>query len=364
MIENPFKNLPYRNLAILIALITLFVGTLISLFTGESTYAVYIYTFVYTTACTFFISMLLGSFYRFIYALPRTYFFTSFVVLVLAGALLGTQTASLVLYRRLHVGSRIIIFSFAVSLVTSIIMVAHEHLKSTLAEKITRIREIEFENEMLKRLELEARLMSLQAKLNPHFLFNTLNALAALVYDDPKRADKNIVRLSSLYRRVLLMTERGMIPLGDEIALVRDYLELEKELLDEKLSYRIECPESVMKMRVPGLLIEPLVENAVKHRGSTDGLNVTVSAADADGKVIIKVTDNGPGFDVATASYGYGLFGVQKRLQLQYRDEYRFDIASEPGKGTTVSITIPAERAESGVIRQPQVRNADKSNHS
>ena len=364
MMENPFKNIPYKTLAILILLITFFVGTLVSLFSNRFTHAGYLYTFIYTTGCAFFISILLGSFYRFIYGFPRTYFYVAFAVLVLTGTLLGTQTANVITHRKLYMGGPIILFSFVMSLVVSMVIVAHEHLKNSLGKKMTLLKEMELENEMLKRLELEARLKSLQAKLNPHFLFNMFNALAALVYDDPRRAEQNIVRLSDLYRRVLSMTEKDLVPLGEEIALVKDYLELEKQRLDEKLSYRIECPVEVMRRRVPGLLIEPFVENAIKHRGSTDELNIKIAITEVNRSITIGVTDDGPGFDVAAASYGYGLFGVQKRLQLLYGNAYRFDIISKPGKGTTVVIIIPTGNIRNGPENQSKASHDDKGDHS
>ncbi|UCE04471.1 MAG: histidine kinase [bacterium] len=202
---------------------------------------------------------------------------------------------------------------------------------------------MEIENERLKRFELEARLSSLQAKPNPYFLFNTLNSTAALIYEDPPKAEKSIVRLSDLYRKIFSISNQNFILLREEIELIEDILELEKLRFDENLSYNIACPEILKDKKLPGLLIESLVENVIKHvYGKTDKkIHIDVDIEEQDNQLYIHVEDNGTGFDMIQADLGFGLYSIQERLRLLFGDNAGFDIDSVLGKGTKVKLMIP-----------------------
>jgi len=338
--ENPYKNLPYRALAILVAAMAVVTGTLVSLERGHFSVQAYVYALTYTVACAFWIGIILGFVYSFISGLRRGYFYILFAALIIIGTALGTQTASLIIHKRLYAGPRITAFSFLVSLGLSLLAVANEHLRDSLSRKVSGLKEEEIESQILKRCEVEARLNSLQARLDPYFLLNALDTLAGVVHDDPKLAERNISKLSNLYRRAVSMTDESLVSVSDEIGLIKDYFELEGQRLGEKLRYTIDCPDALMDVRIPGLLLEPLIENAIKH-GSSDGtLNVAVKVWREGKHLLLRVADDGRGFDQTRIPFGLGLFGIQQRLKRMYDDDYRFDIGSEVGVGTTVTLGL------------------------
>jgi len=339
-----------RTVALAVFLLVVFLTVIQLFFSGSPVHfwPIFIPTAVFTATCSLFCSLLLFSFLETISGFPRPAFYGSFAVLVTAGILAGVTAGNLILVGRLRINTRVLLFSLLMGLVFSALISGYFNFRSRLEQKIARLKEIELENERLKRLESETRLRDLQAKLNPHFLFNTLNSTAALIYDDRERAERSIERLSELYRRVLSISSRTFIPLDEELKLIEDYLELEKLRFDDKLSYRIDCPQALRNIPVPGFLIEPLVENAVRHgfdpeRGS---LRLSVKAeAEPEGRIRLTVADNGPGFEVGTMSAGFGLFSVQERLRLLFGDRGSLEIRSEKGRGTEIMILLPGGAA-------------------
>jgi len=339
-----------RTVALAVGLLVVFL-TVIQLFflpVPVRFWAIFTPTAVFTLGCSAFCSLLLFAFFETILEFPRPVFYVSFGLLVAAGVLAGVSVGNLILTGRLGVNVRVLLFSLLVGLVFSALISASFYFRARLEQKISRVKEIEIENERLKRLESETRLRDLQAKLNPHFLFNTLNSTAALIYDDRERAERSIERLSELYRRVLSISSRTFIPLDEELKLIEDYLELEKLRFDDKLSYRIDCPQALRNIPVPGFLIEPLVENAVRHGFGPDrgSLRLSVKAeAEPEGRIRLTVADDGPGFEVETMSAGFGLFSVQERLRLLFGDLGSLEIRSEKGRGTEIMILLPGGAA-------------------
>ena len=187
------------------------------------------------------------------------------MVLVVIRVLLGVITATLILKQKIIINKYVLIFSLLFGIVSSIVITASIFLKDNLEEKISQIKEVELENERLKRIELEARLSSLQAKLNPHFLFNTLNSTAALIYENPTKAEESIVQLFDLYRKIFSISNQNFIELKEEIELIEDMLELETLRFEDDLSYQIDCSKLLLDLKIPDLLIEPVVENVIKH---------------------------------------------------------------------------------------------------
>jgi sensor histidine kinase YesM len=307
-------------------------------------WTIFLPTAVITLACSAACTLLLFPLFETILRFRRPVFYVSFAFLVAAGILMGVCAGNLLLSGRLRVNVRVLLFSLLTGLVFSALISASLYFRNRLGQKLVRLKEIELENERLKRLESETRLRDLQAKLNPHFLFNALNSTAALIYDDRERAERSIERLSGLYRRVLSVSSRTLVPLREEMNLIEDYLELERLRFDDKLSYRIDCPEALKNTPVPGFLIEPLVENAVRHGFGPDqrGLRLSVKAeAEPEGRLRLTVEDNGPGFEVETMAAGFGLFSIQERLRLLFGDRASLDIRAEKGRGTEITILLP-----------------------
>ncbi len=339
--ENPYRNLPYRALLILVVAMTLVTGTLVSLFREHFSFQAYVYALTYTVACAFWIGMIVAFLYSVISGLRRRYFYLLFSLLIVIGTALGTQTASLIIHRRLYAGPKITAFSFVVSLGLSLLAVANEHLRESLARKVSSLKEEEIESRILKRWDLEASMSNVRTRLAPRFVLDSLESLGAAVRTDPKLAERNAAKLSNLYRQAMSTTDESLQSVEEEIGLMKDYFELECQRLGEKLRYTIDCPDEILDARVPGLLLEPLVENSIMHGGSEGAVAVSIKLWREDRYLMIEVADDGRGFDQSRVPFGLGLYTIQQRLKSIYGDAHRFDIESVVGEGTTVTIALP-----------------------
>ena len=333
----------FKKIAIFAFFIFLFAGTLDTLLSGQTWYIHYFRSFVFTATTTFFCTFLICRFVETISQYPRIIYYLLFSIIVVVGVFLGVLAGTLILDQTLFINLKILQFSLLIGFVASVIITAYIFFRENLEIKITQLKEVEIENERLQRFELQARLSSLQAKLNPHFLFNTLNSTAALIYDNPKKAEESIVRLSDLYRKIFSISNQNFIRLKEEIELIEDMLELEKLRFEDDLSYRVDCPASLQETKIPGLLIEPLVENVIKHVYSRNQQNIRIEIKieQKDENLFIGVEDNGMGFDVGKTDPGYGLYSIQERLRLLFGDNAGIDIDSEVGRGTKVKIWMP-----------------------
>jgi two-component system LytT family sensor kinase len=222
------------------------------------------------------------------------------------------------------------------------------------AIRITRERyQRELREQEIAKLVTEAELRALRAQVNPHFLFNALTTLGYLIQTAPDRALETLLRLTSLLRGVL-RSEGEFATLGRELDIVEAYLEIEQARFEERLRIRIDVPSALRAIRVPALLLQPIVENAVKH-GVTplqQGGEVTirgalVRAADGTLDLSLTVADTGSGVSAAELrrgrAVGVGLSNVERRLRGQYGTDASLSIQSVPGAGTTVTIRLPAE---------------------
>src|SRR5262249_40854312 len=157
---------------------------------------------------------------------------------------------------------------------------------------------------------------SLESRIRPHFLFNALNSVLALIPDDPKRAAAVLERITGLLRASLDVRAGGVVPLGDEMALVADYLEIERVRFGERLRYALEIPTELEDVGVPAFSVQTLVENAVKYAvpSRRSGARIGVAAALDGATVLVSVTDDGPGFDARIVPAGHGLDALRARL--------------------------------------------------
>ncbi len=195
---------------------------------------------------------------------------------------------------------------------------------------------------------LNAQLTALRAQINPHFLFNSLNSIAALIRSRPAEAERVTESLADLFRYSLRASERPVVTLGEEVESIETYLEVERARFRERLVVEISVPDALYDEPVPSLLLQPLVENAVKHGvGRTEGIcTVSVIARrDADA-VRIRVEDTGPGFPTTDLSIlsasGAGLANVRERLRHQYGDAARMTVEQN-----CVELRIPASLSPS-----------------
>lgn len=194
-----------------------------------------------------------------------------------------------------------------------------------------------------------ARLQALRMQLNPHFLFNTLHAISTLVGRDPKGVRRMIARLSLLLRYVLEENDRQEVPLRDEIKFLRGYLEIQEIRFQGRLNVRLDIDAEVESALVPTLILQPVLENAIKHGTSEhpDVGEILVEARREDEWLVLKVADNGPGLREPAPDAmerGTGLSNVKARLEALYGDAHHltFD-ASDPG-GLIVTLALPYHR--------------------
>jgi predicted ATPase/GAF domain-containing protein len=189
-------------------------------------------------------------------------------------------------------------------------------------------------------LQIEAH----QAKINPHFLFNALSSIADLAVCDGPRAEEALIHLAQLYRYILTTSAEELVTLTQELEIVRSYLELEKIRFGAKLEYTLEADPDMGDVRLPGLLIQPLVENSIRHGvgpKTTPG-RVWISARRSGQRCSIVVQDDGQGGKPSSKGTGFGLKSVQERLLLAYRDAYSFSISR--ADGYRVELEIPLVR--------------------
>ena len=192
----------------------------------------------------------------------------------------------------------------------------------------------------------EARLGALRAQLNPHFLFNALNAISTLVVDGrTSDATKVIARLGDLLRATLATGNASEIPLAEEMDLVRRYLDVEQVRLGDRLAVRIDVEPEAWRGRVPALLLQPLVENAIRHAIAPreHGGEVAIAARRQNGRLHVSVEDDGPG--LTTRSQGIGLANTAERLRYRYGAAHRFDLGHGELGGLRVDIELPYEEA-------------------
>jgi two-component system LytT family sensor kinase len=192
---------------------------------------------------------------------------------------------------------------------------------------------------------VQARFDALRSQINPHFFFNVLNAATSLIWSEPEKARWILVKLASILRRLLRGGE-DFVPLSREIEFIEDYLSLEVARFGpEKLAIEKDLDPRSLDVPVPAMILQPLVENAVRHGISPKvGAGVVRIAASSDGtKLTVVVRDNGLGFKESSRE-GIGLRNVRERLKTAYGSAASLEIKSAPGEGTSVIIEMPVER--------------------
>ncbi len=234
---------------------------------------------------------------------------------------------------------------------------------------------IERQLEEQSRLLMEARMDALQRQINPHFLFNTLNSIASLVRSKPELAREMIVKLANILR-VLLKNREAFVPFEEELAFTDDYLDIEVVRFGEKLRVVKEIAEDTLPVVVPSMLLQPLIENSIKHglEPRIGGGTVTLrSRMLQDGRLLLEVEDDGIGMDPEPPEFplwganeavragagngtGIGMRNVRERMEVMYGNQAEVDIVSRPGRGTLVRLVMPV--LEAGVAPWSQFGEA------
>jgi two-component system LytT family sensor kinase len=214
-----------------------------------------------------------------------------------------------------------------------------------------RYREREVETAQLQRELVEARLEALRMQLNPHFLFNTLHAISALIHESPEAADRVVARLSELLRLSLDQTKPQEVPLSEEIAFLDHYLEIEQTRFAERLRIEKDVPPDTQQALVPYLILQPLVENAIRHGiepREEPGL-IRICACRKDGRLELRVRDNGDGLPAKKNHHiqeGIGLSNTRSRLGHLYGKDFRLELVNADGGGLEAFVEIPFHTRE------------------
>ncbi|MDP9016771.1 MAG: histidine kinase [Candidatus Eremiobacteraeota bacterium] len=192
----------------------------------------------------------------------------------------------------------------------------------------------------------QAKLENLRLQLHPHFLFNTLNAISSVMYEDVSKADAMLVRLSDFLRVILNSTDVPEIPLAEEVQIERLYFGIMKARLETGLHLSSTIDEDAGKAMVPSLLLQPLIENAIEHGqgASRDPLEIAIRAQRSGALMQVQVSDDGAGFTESSEhanGRGRGIANVKSRLSHLYGSQCEFEIKSKTGGGTEVLLTFP-----------------------
>ena len=220
-----------------------------------------------------------------------------------------------------------------------------------LAAQYERVTREEFERQQLisqhelRELTSRAQIRALQAQIRPHFLFNTLNVLSNLIHTDPRKAEDLTEELASVFRYTLDATRTEWVSLEDELRFVTSYLRIEKARFEGRLAYLIDLEPQTETVRVPPMILQPVVENAVRHgiASRIEGGMVRLSAKLSAGRLVLIVEDSGSGLKTEDNSdpRGIGLKNVRDRLKHIYNDEAMLRLSAVEPTGTRVTLTLP-----------------------
>lgn len=197
----------------------------------------------------------------------------------------------------------------------------------------------------------QAQLQALQMQLNPHFLFNTLNAVASLIHSDPEAADRMLVRLSGFLRLTLDLPPEPEHSLRQELSFTRSYLAIEQVRFRDRLRFQETVDDALLDAKVPVLLLQPLVENALRHgvSGREAGGLIVVRAGREEGRLCLEVLDDGPGCAPTRMGAGIGTANTLARLQQLFGGDQRFLLGDAKGGGTRARVEIPLRWTGQGV---------------
>jgi two-component system, LytTR family, sensor histidine kinase AlgZ len=215
-------------------------------------------------------------------------------------------------------------------------------LRSRLEETTLELRTKELERERALKLATEAQLASLESRIHPHFLFNTLNSISSLIPEDPARAERLVEQMAALLRFSLDANHSGLVPLKRELKIVADYLEIERARFGDRLRYQIDVPEEFDESSVPPLSLQTLVENSVKYAVAPDraGGEIRITASRADGLFRVAVSDPGPEFQLDAVPSGHGLDNLKGRLATLFGDQAALLLERVGGRNNLI-LSVP-----------------------
>ncbi len=278
---------------------------------------------------------------------PLNWFFLFLTVLVsaaigyLTGGLILVAFGAFSLHEFLESFARSLRFSLVLGMVFGISFFLYESLRIRLEATTLELRTKQLEEERARKLAIAAQLSSLESRVRPHFLFNTLNSISALIREEPVQAERMVERLSAMLRFSLESNQRSIVLLRDEVKIVTDYLEIEKARFGDRLQFQINVPTSVSMVQMPPFALQTLVENSIKHAiaNKREGGEILIQAELKNDVVRLEVRDDGPGFSEDQIPPGHGLDNLRSRLYALFGEAASLDIRPD-GKYTVVTISF------------------------
>ncbi len=341
-IKQCFRRTIWINLAAMCVVIALSVATV----GWESAFSLTSLTtaFVYSNSVGTLVGLVIT------FAVPRFYEnstaarFVKMTVAIFVATLIGVMIGNLLMFASgmsdfYSLNLNTLIFSLVIAFGFGFGFYFYELSQTELAGTKERLRGKELAEAKAQTLASEAQLASLESRIHPHFLFNTLNSIAALIREEPVLAEKMVEKLSALLRHSLDSNAKSVVSLKQELAITEKYLEIEKVRFAERLSYKIEVDEKFSNIKLPPLALQTLVENSIKHVASktSEKTEIVVSAKENGTGVIIKVSDSGAGFSLDKTPEGHGLDILQRRLAAIFQGEAKLNLV---GNGT-VQLKLP-----------------------
>jgi len=268
------------------------------------------------------------------------------------GLLIAVGLVEASLFRQWFQGS--VRITIAVTITIGLFITAYEHLRQQLDAATLALRTKERDEAEARRLAAEAQLASLESRVQPHFLFNTLNSIAALVHNDPAGAERMTGQLASLLRSSLDTGANPVVRLEEELRVVRAYLDIERVRFGDRLRFAVDLDEGTGPALVPRMGLQTLVENSVKYAVSPrrEGAAIIVRARTSGQTIAVTVEDDGPGFDPAMRPDGHGLALLQARLRMLFGEGADMRVESGDG-GSSVTLVIPADSPSHAEARIP-----------
>ncbi len=241
-------------------------------------------------------------------------------------------------------GFRTSVFSLVISYTFGFSAYFYLDSQSKLRRTERLLRQKELDEARARSLAVQAQLASLESRIQPHFLFNTLNSIAALIRENPEKAEKMVEKLSALLRYSLDFKPNKLVALREELKITKDYLEIEAARFAEKLDYNFNIAPDLEDEKLPAFALQTLVENSIKHVAAKRSAKteIAISVFNSDGSLKIEVSDNGFGFSENEIRTGHGLDTLQKRLRNIFGDRADLEII-ENKTGGRVRLRIPAD---------------------
>jgi sensor histidine kinase YesM len=278
-------------------------------------------------------------------AVQWTLFVVMLGAIAAAGSVAGTLIVLGVGLERAEFGAQLSVsmrLAVLLALVMGVVQAMLQRLRDRLHATEMRLHAQALENERALKLASEARLAALEARVHPHFLFNTLNTVSSLIPRAPAHAERLVGRLAALLRFSLDAHHGGLVPVEQEMTIVRNYLEIEQARFGDRLRYTLDVDAGLDPILVPPFAVQTLVENSVKFAVSPDrkGGEVRVRARRDGDHVRIEVADTGPGFSMGAAPAGHGLDNLRGRLAMMFGASDPLHLDRRDG-WTTVSFQVP-----------------------